>query len=168
MRYRGAWSHGKASRNCCAVHAAVGCAVTAVCTTRAGGHESGPPTRTTVGTWLLAPRRNRPHDLVDVIGQKRAPRLRRRRSPRHVLCDRRLTDVDPELHELTVNAWRSPQRILLRHRPNQGAGIGGDGRLPVASATLPCPEQAEALAMPCDDGLRLHDHDGRSPIAACA
>jgi hypothetical protein len=30
----GAWSHGNASRNCCAVHAAVGCSVTAVCTTR--------------------------------------------------------------------------------------------------------------------------------------
>jgi hypothetical protein len=32
-----------------------------------------------------------------------------------------------------VNAWRAPQRILLGHGPNQGAGIGGDGRSPVAS-----------------------------------
>jgi hypothetical protein len=39
------------------------------------------------------------HDLVDVIGEKRSPRRRRRAPPpRHVRRDCGLTDVDPELY----------------------------------------------------------------------
>jgi len=67
-----------------------------------------------------------------------------------------------------MNPWRAPQRVLLRHHPNQRASLRGDGRSAVASATLPRPEQTEALALPSDDGLSLHNHDGRSPIAPCA
>ena len=103
-------------------------------------------------------------DLVDMIGQKRAPRLRGRTSSlRHVLGDRRLSDVDPELHELTVNTWRSPQRILLRHRPTQRADVGRNGGSTRTVPTLPRPEQAEASAVPGEDGLWLHDDDRRSP-----
>jgi hypothetical protein len=41
------------------------------------------------------------HDLADVIGQERSPRLGRWRvSPRHVLRDGRLTHRDPQLLQL--------------------------------------------------------------------
>ena len=101
-------------------------------------------------------------DLLEVIRQERAPRLLPRCSrARHVLRDRRLS----QFQELAMNPWRSPQGILARHRPNQGADIGRDGRSAEAPATLPGPEQPEALAMPGDDGLWLYDHECRSPIA---
>lgn len=34
-----------------------------------------------------------------------------------------------------------------------------------ASTTLPRPQQPKSLAVPADDGLRLHDDEGRSPAA---
>jgi hypothetical protein len=54
-----------------------------------------------------------------------------------------------------MNPWCAPQRIVARHRPNQGPHIGRDRRSPAAPSTLPGPQQAEAFAMPCDDGFRL-------------
>ena len=105
-------------------------------------------------------------DLLDMVGEKRAPRLRRRRGwPRHVLRNRCLRDVDPELQELAVNPWCAPERILLRHRLNEAAHIGGDRRTSIASPTFPRPEQPDALAMPRDDRFRFHDDESRSPVA---
>ena len=67
-----------------------------------------------------------------------------------------------------MNAWRAPQRILVRHRPNQIADLGGDRRSPGVSATPPSPEQADALAMPGDDGRRLHDDECPAPLLPAA
>ena len=70
----------------------------------------------------------------------------------------------PSFKQLAVDPWRAPERIRLRHRPNQRADIGGDGRPAGASATLPRPEQAEAAAMPGEDRLRFDDDERRSPV----
>src|SRR4029450_5560571 len=45
-----------------------------------------------------------------VVPQERLPRLARSSWPTfgHVLGDRRLRDFDPELEQLTVNAWCAP------------------------------------------------------------
>ena len=105
-------------------------------------------------------------DLPDVVRKERAPRLRRRRGrSRHVLGNRCLRDVETELQEFAVNSRCALEWILVRHSPNQAPHFGGDRRSPVVPATLPCPQQSEALAMPDDDCLRFHDHECRSPAA---
>ena len=137
------------------------------CARHAGGHGRGSPTRTTVGTSPSAPRRNRP------------PRFGRRDWSETCATSARAEVVACAMYFATV-AWLTSipsftSSPWMRGAPHSGLcsdivrirarASGGDGRSPVASATLPCPEQAEALAMPGDDGLWLHDHDGRSPIA---
>ena len=100
------------------------------------------------------------HDLGAVIREKRAPGLGGwSPTPNQVFRDRRLTDVDAELQEFAVETWRTPQRVRLRHRTNQRAYLGGDGR-PATPATLPRPEEAKASPMPREDGVRLDDDDG--------
>ena len=51
---------------------------------------------------------------------------------------------------------------------NQRADLGRDRRLPAASAALPSPENAKALAMPGDDCVRLHNHRCRWIVGAPA
>ena len=64
------------------------------------------------------------HDLLDVIGQEGAPRLRRWCGrARHVLRHGGLRDLHAELQEFAVDPRRAPQRILVRHLPNQRAHI---------------------------------------------
>src|SRR5262249_44034213 len=81
-----------------------------------------------------------------------------------VLRDRRLGDVDAEFEQFAVNPWRSPERIILRHRPNQDAHIGRDRWSPGTAPTPPGPEQLEALSMPGNDGLGFYDDKRRSPV----
>src|SRR5262245_11328662 len=83
----------------------------------------------------------------------------------HVLRDRGLADINAKFQQLTMNPWRAPQRIVARHSQNQGPHIRRDRRSHAAAPTLPGPKQAEALAMPGDEGLRLHDHECRAPTA---
>src|SRR5215831_2052036 len=77
---------------------------------------------------------------------------------------RSLGDVDSEHEQLSMDPVRSPS-VLVAHPPDELANFGLDAR----AATRPAcarpllPEQAKALAMPTDDGLRLHDHQGRRP-----
>jgi len=47
IKYRGASSHGNASRTCCAVHPSVGCSVTLKCTTRRRSWERTTKTNST-------------------------------------------------------------------------------------------------------------------------
>ena len=61
------------------------------------------------------------HHLSNVIREKRAPGLRGwAPTPDQVLRDSRLTNSDSELEEFAVDAWSAPQRVRLRHGPNQG------------------------------------------------
>ena len=58
-------------------------------------------------------------DLLNVIRQERAPRLRRRSdAPEHIFRDGRLGDVEAQFQQLPVNPRRAPERIGLRHGPN--------------------------------------------------
>ena len=81
----------------------------------------------------------------------------------HVFRDGRLTDVDTQFQQLTVNPRRTPQRVGLRHGPNQVADVDWDGRSSRASSTFPRSPQAKALPMPRDDGFGLDDNERRSP-----
>jgi hypothetical protein len=55
---------------------------------------------------------------------------------------------------------RTPERIRLRHGPNQRAHSGRYGRPPGTPTALPRPQQPKAAAVPGDD-RRGFDHDER-------
>src|SRR5262249_636344 len=52
-------------------------------------------------------------DTIDMIGQKGPPALRRRPTPVHIACDRRLRDCEPELEQFTMNVWCTPEVICI-------------------------------------------------------
>jgi len=68
-------------------------------------------------------------DLADVVREERPPRLRPWVSAtHHVLRNGGLTQDDPELPELAVDARRTPQWVRVRHGADQHADIGCYGR----------------------------------------
>ena len=55
-------------------------------------------------------------NAIRMVAQKRLPALGRWSSPaRHVLGDAGLADIDAELEQFAVDAWRTPQRIGNTH-----------------------------------------------------
>src|SRR5579863_4892704 len=46
----------------------------------------------------------------------------------HVLGDSGLRDIDPELQQLAMNAWRAPERVIAAHCSDQIADLGRDRR----------------------------------------
>src|SRR6266481_2918810 len=55
-----------------------------------------------------------------MVAEKGLPSLRRSTSsPRHILCDRRLRDLNPELQQLTMDPWRAPKRVGQAHLSDQ-------------------------------------------------
>src|ERR1700687_1484768 len=62
-----------------------------------------------------------------------------------------------------MNLGSAPTRIRLRHRANQRADVSWHGRSAQTAPALPRPQQAEALSVPGDDGLRLDNYERRSP-----
>src|SRR5262249_58689632 len=58
-------------------------------------------------------------NAIRMVAQERLPALGRWSSPaRHILGDARLPNVDAELEQLAVDAWRTPQRIGDTHLPD--------------------------------------------------
>jgi hypothetical protein len=68
----------------------------------------------------------------------------------------RLADVDAELQQFAVNAWRVPQpgfsRLIRRIRARISA-----------APDFPATEHTKCLAMPGNDGGGLDNHQGRAP-----
>ena len=93
--------------------------------------------------------------------QKCLPRLRPTPPvPRHVLGDRRLRDIDPQLEQFAMDARRTPKPIGQAHLADQAADLPWYPRPTTTTARLPAPIQPEALPMPPDDGLRLDNRHG--------
>src|SRR5580704_19310372 len=91
-----------------------------------------------------------------MVVQKGLPGLRRPSpTPRHVLGDRRLRDLDPELEQFAVDAGRTPQPIGQAHLPDEAADLPWYLWPTAPIARLPAPIQAEPRPMPPDNGLRL-------------
>lgn len=106
----------------------------------------------------------RRHDLANVIGQERPPRLRRRTTmSNEVLRDARLTDLDPELPQLAMDSRGAPEGIGLRHRADQRAHFGRDAGPTEMMAALPGPPESERPAMPGNDRVGLDNHESRPP-----
>jgi hypothetical protein len=66
-------------------------------------------------------------DIGHTVAQKRLPRLAPPSWPTlgHVLGNRRLSDLDPELQQLAMNTRSTPQRVLYTH-PSIGAAPPAD------------------------------------------
>ena len=61
-------------------------------------------------------------DAVDVIVEKRPPALRRwPRVAAHISSDRRLSDLEAELEQLTMNTRRAPKCVRTAHLANERA-----------------------------------------------
>jgi hypothetical protein len=97
-------------------------------------------------------------DAIHVVPQEAAPGGGRRAgAPRHVLGDGRLADADPELKEFAMDAGGAPERIGPTHLADQIADLVSYRRpAAVMAPGPPPPVAAETLAMPLDDGCRLH------------
>src|SRR3979411_3329113 len=85
----------------------------------------------------------------------------------HVLGDARLGDLNPELEQLAVDAWRAPKRIIDAHPPDQRPQLRVDLRSPSQWAGLPTPVAAKAGPVPTHERLGPDDcedlQDRREP-----
>src|SRR6202140_1306297 len=107
-------------------------------------------------------------DVRRVVTQEGPPSLAGRPPPfDHVLGDARLRDLKPELEQFTVNAWRTPKRILHAHPPDQRAQLRVGLRSPSQWERLPTPVATKAGPMPTHECLRPDDcenlQDKRKP-----
>ena len=83
-----------------------------------------------------------------------------------VLAHAGLTDVDAKFEQFTLDAGRTPKRIVAAHFADQFSHVFGNRRpAKLAATNFPGPDQPEALTMPANDGFRLDDGQGRSPSA---
>ena len=100
-------------------------------------------------------------DVRCVVTQKSAPSLRGwAASLDHVLRDAGLSDLEAELEQLTMDARRTPQRIVNAYPPDQRTQVSVDLRPASKRAGFPPPVPAEAGPMPADEGLGAFDRDG--------
>jgi hypothetical protein len=80
----------------------------------------------------------------------------------HVPLDRPLADLDPELEQLAADALGAPESPSRRYVADEVDRLGRQRRLLARARPAP-PEQAEAGAMPAQNGLRLDDGDRATP-----
>src|SRR5215471_14822065 len=85
--------------------------------------------------------------------------------PHHVFGGGGFGNLNAQLEQLAMNAWRTPARVVAAHHPDQIPNLlRHAGPTWLAAADFPCPEQAKALTMPGDNGFSLDDHPGGFPV----
>src|SRR5882724_6414932 len=90
-----------------------------------------------------------------MIAQERPPALgRRTSSPRHVLRNRGLPNIDAELEEFAMDPRRTPERVCDAHVANELAYLQWLFRPPTAWSRFPTPVGSEPRTMPTDHCLR--------------
>src|SRR5471032_250207 len=91
-------------------------------------------------------------DAVGMIMKERLPPLRwRASSPGHILSHARLSDIDPELEQLSMDPRRAPKRICNAHLADQPANFGGHNRPAATASRLPAPIRPETRTMPANN-----------------
>ena len=109
-------------------------------------------------------------DAIGMIAKEGLPALRRRHPPpRHVFCDRGLSNIDAELEQFAVYSRSAPKRVCDTHLANETANVGRCHRPATARAGFPAPIGSEAGAVPAYQRLRPYDlqsvqHPGSQPI----
>ena len=97
-------------------------------------------------------------DAVGMIVEKCFPTLGRRPSTLgHILGYARLTDIDTELEELSMDPRRSPQWVYDAHLSDQPAYFQRHRWSTATRSRLPAPVRSESGAVPADNGVRLHN-----------
>src|ERR1700757_1110075 len=100
-------------------------------------------------------------DAVGMIAKEGPPALGWRVSSLgHVLRDARLSDIDAELEEFSMDPKRSPQRIRNAHLADKLAYLWRYSWSATTAPRLPPPVRSEPGAVPFNHGLRLHDRQG--------
>src|SRR5262249_6336975 len=97
-------------------------------------------------------------DAVGVIAQEGLPTLRRRSlSPRHILCNRGLSDIDAELEQFPVYPGRTPKRVCDAHFVDQTANVCRYRRPTAERSGFPAPIGSEPGAVPAQQRRRPYD-----------
>jgi hypothetical protein len=91
-------------------------------------------------------------DAVGMIAEERLSPLGRRTSSLGHICHARLSDRNVELEQLSMDPWRSPQRIGNAHLADQPADFQRNCWPATARSRLPAPVQTEACTVPFDYG----------------
>ena len=93
-----------------------------------------------------------------MIMKERLPPLRwRASSPGHILGHARLSDIDAELEQLSMDPRRAPQRIGNAHLADQPADLQRHSRPATTMSRLPAPIRSKPRPMPANNGIRLND-----------
>src|ERR1039458_5307989 len=109
-------------------------------------------------------------DAVGMIMKERLPPLRwRASSPGNILGHARLSDIDAELEQFSMDPRRAPLRIGNAHLADQPADLQRHNRPATKASRLPAPIRPEPRTMPADNGVRLNDrqniaNSGKQPI----
>jgi hypothetical protein len=90
--------------------------------------------------------------------KERLPPLRwRASSPGHILGHARLSDIDAELEQFSMDPRRAPQWIGNAHLVDQPADFERHNRPAATASRLPAPIKPKTRTMPADKGVRLND-----------
>jgi hypothetical protein len=163
-------SSGNASTICWAVQFAVGCSVTLKWTMRRRWWASTTRTKSTRKPAVGTVKKIDGGEIRDVVGEERSPRLGGwRTSFRHQSGDGALGDLDPQLEELSVDSWCTPQGVCRGHFSDKRGGLSADRRAAQPRpAGEPHPVLTKATARPPQDGVRRHDDESLSPAGPYA
>jgi hypothetical protein len=77
-----------------------------------------------------------------------------------------LGDAEAEHQKLTMDPWRTPEKVLTGHLGNQIADLTGNPVTPTSPATtrsIPR-NRGPAVTVPAQDGFRLDDHQALTPF----
>ena len=109
-------------------------------------------------------------DVTSMGSQKHAPGWGwPRRCAVHVLGDGQLGNLVTKQRELRPNAPAAPGGVLAGHALDQVAKLGVECRAADrVGPGLPLPVEPEALAVPGEDGGRLHDEETGPPTGPLA
>ena len=108
-------------------------------------------------------------DAVGMVAEKRAPALRWwPRVAAHIPSDCRLSDLEAELEQFTVNVRGAPEPVRPAHLANERAQLSRDLRSANMVARSPAPIRSKPSAVPANDGLRPDKRnraqDGGKPV----
>src|SRR6266436_2436481 len=93
-----------------------------------------------------------------MVMKERSPTLRRWSSSfDHILGHARLSDVDAELEQLSVDPRRSREQIGNAHLADKLAYLRRHSRPAATAPRFPAPKRSEPDAVPFHDGLRFQN-----------
>ena len=106
---------------------------------------------------------------VGMVAQKRAPALRWwPRVAVHIPSDCRLSDLEAELEQFTMNVWSAPERVRPAHLANERAQLSRDLWSANTVARSPAPIRPKPSTMPANDRFRPDNRnrakDGGEPV----